>query len=95
MYGSVPIHCTEEIMRRIFLQHVYSPSMWSIFSIQDIFGLSLKYFQNIDPKDERINEPSNPEHYWRYRIHISLEKLLQDEKFSLFLLQMMKDCGRA
>lgn len=93
--GATPTHCTEDIMRKIFNQHIYSPSMWSIFPIQDIFGLNLRLFEGIDPKTERINEPSNPEHYWRYRIHISLEKLIQDTKFSQFLLEMMKDSGRA
>lgn len=93
--GSAPFHCDENIMRKIFDQHIYSPCMWSIFPIQDVFGLNLKYFKDIDPKTERINEPSNPEHYWRYRIHVTLEDLIRDEKFSDYLMKMMTKAGRA
>ena len=26
-----------------------------------------------DPRSEQINDPANPEHYWRYRCHVSLD----------------------
>ena len=30
-----------------------------------------------NPDDERINIPANANHYWRYRMHISLDDLLK------------------
>jgi hypothetical protein len=29
--------------------------------------------------EETINDPNNPRHYWRYRIHYTLEDVLEDE----------------
>ena len=35
-----------------------------------------------DAAAERINVPANPNHYWRYRMHLSLEDLLAAEEFN-------------
>lgn len=80
-YGEAPHFCEAWICREIMLQHMYSPAMWSIFQLQDLFGTD----QNLrveNPHDERINIPADPHHYWRYRIHISLEQLLKEDKFN-------------
>jgi 4-alpha-glucanotransferase len=47
-----------------------------------------------NPADERINIPANPNHYWNYRMHITLEYLLEQKTFSESLLKMVKDTGR-
>jgi 4-alpha-glucanotransferase len=36
----------------------------------------------MDPNSERINVPANPKHYWRYRMHISLEDLMLQDEFN-------------
>jgi 4-alpha-glucanotransferase len=41
-------------------------------------ALSPKYVDR-PAKEETINDPTNPKHYWRYRIHVDLEDLLEDE----------------
>jgi len=48
--------------------------MFSIFAIQDLFALIDKLRVD-NPDSERINEPANNNHYWRYRIHVPLEDL--------------------
>lgn len=40
-----------------------------------------------NPNEERINIPSNPKHYWRYRMHINIEDLVSHKGF----LNMVKD----
>ena len=35
-----------------------------------------------DPDAERINIPANPNHYWRYRMHITVEELLGADVFN-------------
>jgi 4-alpha-glucanotransferase len=35
-----------------------------------------------NPEEERINVPSNPEHYWRYRMHMTLEELLKEKELN-------------
>jgi len=47
-----------------------------------------------DPFAERINEPGNPNHYWRYRLHIPIEDLLEQEKFNSNLRKMIGASGR-
>ena len=48
-----------------------------------------------DVDAERINEPANPSHYWRYRMHISLETLMQQSDFNARLRQLLLDGRRA
>lgn len=93
-WGQAPYFCDEHVTRKIVNQHIYSRSMWSVFAIQDLFGLERKYFEGIDPKEERINEPSNPEHYWRYRMHVNVEDLIADRPFSEKLKTMFEYAGR-
>jgi len=55
--------------------------MWCIFQVQDILGMSKK-LRRSNPNDERINVPANPKHYWRYRMHISIEDLMKEDAFN-------------
>lgn len=80
-YGASPFFCEPWINRDILIQHLYSPAMWCVFQIQDIFGMSEK-LRRENPNDERINQPANPKHYWRYRMHISLEDLMKEDAFN-------------
>ncbi|HYH16601.1 MAG TPA: 4-alpha-glucanotransferase, partial [Flavisolibacter sp.] len=79
--GEAPAHCDPWISRAIILQHLYSPAMWSIFQLQDLFGISTS-LRRENPEDERINQPANPKHYWRYRMHIPLEQLVKETAFN-------------
>jgi 4-alpha-glucanotransferase len=38
--------------------------------------------RNDDISAERINVPANPENYWRYRMHLTLEQLLNETEFN-------------
>ena len=40
-------------------------------------GLSPKYVTR-PAAEETINDPTNNRHYWRYRMHVCLEDLLED-----------------
>ncbi len=92
-YGEAPFFCTDIINKEIVLQHLYSPAMWSIFQLQDLLGMSEK-LRRENPNDERINIPSNPKHYWRYRMHISLEDLIEETEFNSGLMESVKASGR-
>lgn len=93
-FGVAPSFGNEVITTKIINQHIYSKSMLTVFPIQDLFGLKPDYFYGRNPKDERINVPSNPEHYWRYRMHISLEDLIKDKEFSGQLKNIFSKSGR-
>lgn len=50
--------------------------------------------RNPDINAERINIPANPRHYWRWRMHITLEKLMSLTDFNQHIRQMIADSGR-
>jgi len=91
--GEVPFFCEPWINRAIVLQHLYAPAMWSIFQIQDLLGMS-EELRRENPHEERINNPANPKHYWRYRMHISLEQLLKETAFNKELRDYIINSGR-
>lgn len=93
-YGSAPYFCEPWIVRNIILQHLHSPAMWSIFQVQELLGMSAK-LRRENPQDERINVPANPKHYWRYRMHHSLEDLLHENEFNQELKGFLTASGRA
>ena len=78
--GEAPSACTPDIMTKIVKQHLESPAMWAIFPLQDLLGTSPVY--GLRPaEEETINDPTNPRHYWRYRMHVKIEELLEDQDF--------------
>ena len=91
--GASPFECTTAIVRQIITQHMYSPSMWAIFPIQDLLGMNEK-LRLANPHAERINNPGNPNHYWRYRLHLNLEDLPGQEEFNSFLTDLIRSSGR-
>ena len=55
--------------------------MWSILPWQDWMSID-ENLRNDDISSERINVPANPNNYWRYRMHISLDDLLKEKEFN-------------
>ncbi len=79
--GEAPDVCTPQICKEIIREHLRSAAMWVILPWQDWMALSDRLAaKNIS--DERINIPSDPEHYWRYRMHLSLDALLKETDFN-------------
>jgi len=74
-HGSAPFYCETYVSQAVLNQHLHSKSMLAIFPIQDLMGLSHE-LSAIDPREQKINEPSNPTHYWRFRLHVPTEDLL-------------------
>ncbi|MFZ4548232.1 MAG: 4-alpha-glucanotransferase [Bacteroidales bacterium] len=88
-----PSECTPDIVKQIIIQHLYSPSMWAIFAIQDIFGMDAT-LRLPDASGERINNPGNPNHYWRYRMHLNIEDLLEQTGFNQLIKDKLYETGR-
>jgi 4-alpha-glucanotransferase len=80
-WGAAPEDCEAWINKAVILQHLHSPAMWSIFQLQDIFGMS-ESLRRQNPDEERINVPADPKHYWRYRMHFTLEQLMKEKQFN-------------
>jgi 4-alpha-glucanotransferase len=67
--------------------------MLAIFPVQDLVGMD-KDRRKQDAFSEQINEPSNPDHYWRFRFHLNVEDLLKAEDLNIRIRQMIVRNGR-
>ncbi len=92
-YGEAPYFCEPWINKEILIQHLYSPAMWSIFQLQDILGISGE-LRRENPHEERINQPADPKHFWCYRMHHTLEELINQKAFTEELNSYVKASGR-
>jgi 4-alpha-glucanotransferase len=92
-WGEAPQFCEPWINRAIILQHLNSPAQWCVFQLQDIMGMS-ETFRRENPNDERINIPADPHHYWRYRMHLTLEELLEEKAFNTGFRESIKASAR-
>jgi 4-alpha-glucanotransferase len=63
--------------------------MWAVFQLQDLLGIDGS-LRRENPYEERINVPADPNHYWRYRMHLTLEALEQADQFNGELAAMVR-----
>ncbi len=87
--GAAPGECTPVICRDIIASHLRSSAMWVILPWQDWMSLNAR-LRKPDAASERINIPANPEHYWRYRMHLSLDDLLKEKAFNKLVAEMSR-----
>ncbi|MCX8111416.1 MAG: 4-alpha-glucanotransferase [Syntrophorhabdaceae bacterium] len=92
--GDPPKECTPEICQEVIMQHLESPSMFAIFPIQDLLGMSAALRWHGNPKAEQINNPADPFHRWRYRMHINIEDLKAHLNFTEMIKTMLIKTGR-
>lgn len=91
--GEAPNICSAEIAKEIISNHLHASSMLTIIPLQDWLAMSDK-LRRIDVEQERINIPADPHHYWRYRMHITLEELLSANDFNQLIREMLKESNR-
>ncbi|MFR9653093.1 MAG: 4-alpha-glucanotransferase [Rikenellaceae bacterium] len=91
--GDAPRAASAEICRWIVEQHLLSPSMVAILPLQDLLSIS-DALRREDVEVERINIPANPRHYWRYRMHLSVDELIESAEFNRELSSMIKEGKR-
>ncbi|MDR1880615.1 MAG: 4-alpha-glucanotransferase [Tannerellaceae bacterium] len=91
--GDAPDECTAEIATRIVSNHLASPSMLAIIPLQDWFAVD-DTVKRKDIETERINIPANAAHYWRYRMHLTIESLMDAGVFNAKIRFMIEQSGR-
>ena len=47
-----------------------------------------------DPKEERINDPADPDNKWCWRLHLSNRQLLDSASFCTAVASLIADSGR-
>ena len=91
--GPAPHPLPGWLARDIIARHLASPSMLCILSVQDWLAIDEK-LRLPDAEAERINIPANPKHYWRYRMHLSLEELVANKEFMANITDLVAQGGR-
>lgn len=92
-YGTAPVVATPELCEEIVRNHLNSNSILCILSFQDWLSIDKK-LRNPNVQEERINVPSNPRNYWRYRMHITLEQLMKAQALNDKIRELIKYTGR-
>jgi len=93
MKGKAPAHASEKICKQIITDHLKSPAMCVMMPIQDLFALEPELrVKNVE--QERINVPANPRNFWKYRMHIDIEKMRKMKNFNSKLCDMLVATGR-
>lgn len=92
-YGAAPQDCTPEIAEEIVVQHLHSSAMLVILPWQDWMAMDGR-LRLPNENNERINVPANPRNFWCYRMHLTLEQLLNEKTFNQKIKQQILIAGR-
>ena len=79
--GTAERECSGQTAERIIEREMLSGSMFAILPLQDWLAID-EQLRHQDPDAERINIPADPNHYWRYRMHLTLEQLSSEQEFN-------------
>ncbi len=91
--GEAPYFAEPWICDKIVDLQLKSPSMLCILPLQDWLSTD-GALRRQNPADEQINEPANPRHYWRYRMHLSVEDLLNQDSFNSMIARKIQESDR-
>ena len=91
--GEAPHPLPGWLAKDIVSRQLTSPSMLCLLSLQDWLSIDEK-LRLPDANAERINIPANPRHYWRYRMHLTIEQLLECNDFNDEIKTLITQSGR-
>ena len=91
--GAAPHPLPGWLAKDIVSRHLTSPSMLCLLSLQDWLSID-EQLRLPDANAERINIPANPRHYWRYRMHMTIEQLMQADEFNETIKTLIIQSGR-
>ena len=91
--GAAPRPLPGWLAKDIVSRHLTSPSMLCLISFQDWMSIDEK-LRLPDENGERINIPANPRHYWRYRMHLTIEQLLAADDLNNEISTLIIQSGR-
>ncbi len=92
--GEIPTVAPNWLCTNVVRRHLESPSMLVILTWQDWLSID-ESLRNQDIEGERINIPANPRHYWRWRMHLSLEELSSKCEFNAMIEELISRSCRA
>lgn len=92
-FGQAPYFAEPWICDKILWLQLASPSMLCIIPLQDWLSADGR-LRRQNPQEEQINDPSNPTHYWRYRMHMTVSALRAERTFNAALTDKIRQSGR-
>lgn len=92
-YGASPITATSELCEEVVRNHLHSRSILCILALQDWLSID-ENWRRTNAHEERINLPSNPKHYWRYRMHLTIEELMKADSLNHKIKDLIGQSGR-
>ena len=91
--GKAPAKASPEICEEVVTRHLQCESQLCILTLQDWLAMS-ETLRRTDVKAERINTPSDPNNYWHYRMHLTIEELQKKRSLGSKLRKMISASGR-
>ena len=79
--GRAPEHLPAHLAEEMIARHLYCPSMLCLLSLQDWLAMDSE-LRSKNPREERINVPSDPYNRWKYRMNLTIEELLAATKYN-------------
>ncbi|MCM1369298.1 MAG: 4-alpha-glucanotransferase [Candidatus Amulumruptor caecigallinarius] len=91
--GEAPYFAEPWICDKIIDLQLKSPSMLCILPLQDWLSTDGS-IRRQNPAEELINVPANPRHYWRYRMHLTVEELQSKTSFNAMVKTKIEESNR-
>jgi len=91
--SNAPHEMESWVVEKTIEQHMQSQAMLAIFPIQDLLAMSDR-LKRPNPFEERINIPAIIPHYWKYRLHLNIEDLMDEKDFNELISEMVIGGGR-
>lgn len=91
--GRAPQHLPAHLAEEIVARHLYCPSMLCILTLQDWLAIDAT-LRGKDVYEERVNMPSDSFNKWKYRMPVSIEKLMKASQFNNKLKTMISRSQR-
>lgn len=93
LQGEAPEKAEPWICSEILKRNLGSSSILCILPLQDWLSQD-GVLRRDNAAEEQINDPTNPDNYWGYRMHVTLERLIGDEAFSTAISDAIQTSGR-
>lgn len=91
--GDITQECPPRICEMIIRRQLDAASILTVIPLQDWLSTDGE-LRRSQPSEERINDPSDPHRYWRYRMHLTLETLSASDGFNSRIGEMICASGR-
>ena len=91
--GAAPHPLPGWLAKDIVSRHLLCPSALCVIALQDWLAIDEK-LRMPDAAAERVNVPADAHHYWRYRMHISIEDLQAAADFNETISELVAESGR-